>query len=203
MMKRAKTIICIILSLVMLALVGCSQDINGDNRTKKLLVDFENVSSVEYVNFNNDDGKTMFSKEHATRGTYCLHYVIEEDEYRDGASYPAIDLSVSGMNIANVDEIDYFALDIYSAKAQDVYLSLAFYDEKGKTVYSDVTKVKANVQTEARFYVDFDEQTVLSKAKIIELIFAPTKTPEFKFKDPLNVTEPKFVPEKTWFPEKE
>ncbi len=165
-MKRFNLIICIILSLVILSLVGCSeQTVNGDNRTTKTLIDFENVSSLEYVTLDSDYGKTTFSKEHIGKGAYSLRYTIEDDDYKDGTSYPTLSVNVASMKIEEIEKLNYFALDVYSEK--DLMLSLALVDGYGATVCSETTKVNAKEDTEARFYLNFDDETAIKKAILV------------------------------------
>ncbi len=165
-MKRFNLVICIILSLVMLALVGCSEGtINGDARITKTLIDFESVSSLEYVTFDSDCGRTTFAKDHVGKGSYSLRYTIEDGEYEEGKSYPALNINVASMKLEEIENLNYFVFDVYSEK--EVLLSLAFADQYGDTVCSDTTKVNAKEDTEACFYLNFDEETAIKSATIV------------------------------------
>ncbi len=165
-------IIFIALLLMVAPLTACKNEVAGE---EKVLASFESFDELFTMQFNEYFGEVSLSDEHVTHGEKSVFWDVTRSSINiwpihteNITTMPNILFSSDKLGWDTIDNVDYFAVDVFNAGLRDVFVGVRIVDGNWISVLSSTQIAKKGEQAELRFYKD-DLFPQAKKANIIRL----------------------------------
>ncbi len=172
-MKKVLIIfITLLLMVAPLTQTACKKEVKGE---EKVLASFESYDEIYTMLFNEYYGKIRLSDEHVTHGEKSVFWDVEKSAINiwpihteNITTMPNILLLPDKVGWDTIDNVDYFAIDVFNAGLSDVFVGVRIVDGNWISVLSNTQIAKKGEQSQLRFYKD-DLFPQTKKANIIRL----------------------------------
>lgn len=172
-MKKVLIIfITLLLIVAPLTQTACKKETAGE---EKVLASFESFEELYTMQFNEYFGEISLSDEHVTHGEKSVFWDVEKSSINiwpihteNITTMPNILFFPDKIGWDTIENVDYFAIDLFNAGLSDVFVGVRIVDGNWISVLSNTQLAKKGEQAELRFYKD-DLFPQAKKANVIRL----------------------------------